>query len=197
MTDSISESIRLFRQYRNDESDAADQLFERYVNRLTALVRQRMSPRLAQRLDAEDVVQSAYRSFFVRAKDGNFEVKRGGDLWRLLAAITMNKLGRQIERHQAAKRNMNAELQPTDSTPQLADRLSAMTPTADDEAQFREELDQLTEGFTEGQVQMLTMRLAGYKLTEIAEQMGRTERTVRRLLDRVKSRLEQRLESLE
>ena len=72
--DSVNESIRLFERYRADESLAAEELFQRYVARLTALVRTRMSPRLARRLDAEDVVQSAYRTFFTRAKEGDFEL---------------------------------------------------------------------------------------------------------------------------
>jgi DNA-directed RNA polymerase specialized sigma24 family protein len=38
------------------------------------------------------------------------------------------------------------------------------------------------------------MRLAGYQIEEIAEKVGRSERTVRRLMDKIRNRLVGRLE---
>ena len=67
---------------------AAEALFVRYFERLKALARSRLSSRLARRTDAEDVVMSVYRSFFAGARAGRFTLTRGGDLWRLLSAIT-------------------------------------------------------------------------------------------------------------
>lgn len=64
---------------------------------------------MQQKLDPEDVVQSAYRSFFRHAQGGRYELKRSGDLWRLLAAITMNKVKGQVEFHRAAKRSIDQE----------------------------------------------------------------------------------------
>ena len=49
-------------------------LFNRYAGRLTALARLRLSHAVAARVDAEDVVQSAYRSFFVLARNGKIVV---------------------------------------------------------------------------------------------------------------------------
>jgi RNA polymerase sigma-70 factor (ECF subfamily) len=195
MSDPLNESIRLIERYRADDSQAATELFQRYVARLTALVRARMSPKLAQRFDPEDVVQSAYRTFFARAKEGEFELKRGGDLWRLLAAITIHKLGKQIERHVAAKRAIGAEQRdPSNADRPFADSPSTR-PSAEDEAMLHEEVEQLMCGLDESQCQMLWMRLAGYRLEEIAAETQRSERTVRRLLDKVRDRMQGRLNS--
>lgn len=193
MSDPITDSILLFEKYREDDSLAADALFERYVDRLTALVRKRMSAKLAQRLDAEDVVQSAYRSFFTKAKQGRYELKRGGDLWRLLAAITLNKLGKQIERHLAGKRTIQNE-QPIPDGSQAGGVLGPTTePSAEDEVALQEEVALLMDGLESYQTEMLTMRLAGYRIEEIANEVGRSERTVRRLLDKVKDQMQARL----
>ena len=35
-------------------------------------------------------MQSAYRSFFVGVREGRYALERGGDLWRLLVALTLH-----------------------------------------------------------------------------------------------------------
>ena len=58
-------SAELMARWRDGNQEAAEALFRRYVERLLALARGRMTSWLARRVDAEDVVQSAYRTFFV------------------------------------------------------------------------------------------------------------------------------------
>ncbi len=88
-------SAELLARFQDGDDRAAEEIFERYIDRLTRLARSRLSPKLAHRLDAEDVVMSAWRSFFVAAGAGRFSLKRSGDLWRLLVSITLHKLYRQ------------------------------------------------------------------------------------------------------
>ncbi len=197
MSDSLSESMLLFRQLRAGHSDAADQLFHQYVSRLIALVRARMAPKLARRFDAEDVVQSAFRSFFARAQVDAFEVERGGDLWRLLTAIALNKLRKQIERHLAGKRDVRAEEHLLGSS-QSANLLheSCHTPSPEEEVMLQDELEWLTKGLDQQQFEMLSMRLAGFRIAEIADEVDRSERTVRRSLSKLNDLLQARLDTL-
>ena len=102
-------SHELLKLYQDGQSEAATAIFDRYVARLIALARARIAPKLKKRVDPEDVVQSAYRSFFVHAKNQEYQLIRSGDLWRLLASTTLNKLYGQIEKHTAAKRNIDRE----------------------------------------------------------------------------------------
>src|SRR5687767_8694721 len=102
-------SLDLIRRVREGDADAATELFDRYVERLMGLVRKRLSTKLARRIDPDDVVQSAYRSFFVRAREGRFDVSESGDLWRLLAAIAINKVLLNARHHRAEKRNVTLE----------------------------------------------------------------------------------------
>ena len=60
----------LFGRVCTGDEKAADDLFDRFVDRLTALARDRRSPKLARRVDPEDIVQSAFRSFFRNARGG-------------------------------------------------------------------------------------------------------------------------------
>src|SRR5258708_13155234 len=84
-------------------------MFHRFAEKLIALGASRLSEKLGRRVDPEDVVQSAYRSFFVGARDGRYALERSGDLWRLLVAITMHKLHHQVERYTAVKRAVARE----------------------------------------------------------------------------------------
>ena len=59
----------LVTRYREGDELAAQELFARYVERLTRLARSRLSPKLSSRFDPDDVVLSAYRSFFLGARD--------------------------------------------------------------------------------------------------------------------------------
>jgi hypothetical protein len=54
-------------------------------------------------MDAEDVLQSAFRSFFGGLENGKFAVEGEGDLWGLLAAITLHKLYRQVRSGNAVR----------------------------------------------------------------------------------------------
>src|SRR6187401_772610 len=102
-------SQELLQRVEAGDSEAATAIFDRYVERLLALARTRVGAKLRRRIDAEDVVQSAYRSFFVHAVNHEYTLGEVGDLWRLLARITLNKLYSQVEKHTAARRNVHSE----------------------------------------------------------------------------------------
>ena len=57
-------SVRLVARWQAGDQQAAAEMFHRYAERLTALARSRLATKLASRVDPDDVVQSAYRSFF-------------------------------------------------------------------------------------------------------------------------------------
>src|SRR4051812_50134846 len=82
-------SAELLARYHDDHDEAAaEELFRRYSGRLTALARSRLSHALATRVDAEDVVQSAYRSFFRLARGGGVLLRGSGGPWRRRGRLT-------------------------------------------------------------------------------------------------------------
>jgi RNA polymerase sigma factor (sigma-70 family) len=173
----------LLARYQQGDSKATDELFHRYLNRLTQLARSRLSPRLAQRVDAEDVVLSAYRSFFVGARDGRFSLQRSGDLWRLLVAITLRKLHRQAAHHTAGKRSYRREepLSVGNSAPDPEQFVGEPSPT--EALAVADELEHIMNALDPVKRRVLELRLLDWTLDRIAADIGRSERTVRRLLD--------------
>src|SRR6516162_2561850 len=108
MSDTPSAEL-LARYHGHHDEAAAEELFRRYAGRLTALARSRLSRALAARVDPEDVVQSAYRSFFLLARDEEVLLRESGDLWRLLVRITLRKVYRSARRHRADCRTVERD----------------------------------------------------------------------------------------
>jgi RNA polymerase sigma-70 factor (ECF subfamily) len=186
-------SIHLVARWRDGDQLAADQLFRRYAEQLIALARTRLSSKLSQRVDPEDVVQSAYRSFFHGTKDGRYDIQRGGDLWQLLVVITLHKLQHQVRHNLAGKRSIHREqaLGAENSSVGLQAYVQAHEPSPVEALALAEELEQLMRKLPPLHRRMLELRLQGYSADEIATETQRCPGTVRRVLDRVKQDLEQ------
>jgi RNA polymerase sigma factor (sigma-70 family) len=184
----------LLARCRQGDAAASEAIFHRYVNRLVAFARTRLSAKLAQRVDPEDVVQSVYRSFFTRARDGQYTLDHSGDLWRLLATITINKLHKQVEFHSAQKRSFDREqsLSAEDSLGNFPAEQLAREPSPADAMAAVEELQLVMEKLSPLQRQMLELYLQGNDIADVAAAVERSERAVRRLLALVKQRLADR-----
>ena len=190
MDPSISQlpSDQLLLRYRQGAEDASREIFERYLARLTALARSRLAPRLARRTDPEDIVLSAYRSFFVGARDGRFVLQRSGDLWRLLVSITLHKLYQQVKRHSAESRDVQRE--------KMLEEAHAFSrePTAEEAVALADELEAILKPLDPLLRRVLELRLQGQSLEEIAAITMRSERTVRRSLAELREAIASRRE---
>lgn len=186
-------SRELLLRFQAGEDAAAGEVFDRYVAKLLKLTRRRISPKLARRIDPDDVVQSAYRSFFVHARDGDYVVRRAGDLWRLLVAITFNKLYGQVEIHTAQRRDIKRE-QTHDTTDSESDfPLTDVEPSPAEAAEISEQLRVFMEQLSQIERTILERRLAGSTIEQIADDVDRSQRTVRRLLQNIREQLSRQL----
>ena len=193
MTDQ-EDSVELLARWKEGDESAAAKLFDRYVGRLVRLARSRLSERMQRRVEPEDVVQSAYRSFFRKAGEDRYTLEKSGDLWKLMAAITVSKVRGQVEFHTAQKRGVYSEESVGGgSTFQVNPMAVAEDPTPDDAAQVVEELQQVMEKLDPLQRQILELALQNYEVDEITAKVERSARTVRRALQHVRQMLEGQL----
>jgi RNA polymerase sigma factor (sigma-70 family) len=185
----------LVARWRAGDQQAAAELFRRYVTRLTALARSRLSAQLAGRVDPEDVVQSVYRCFFADARAGRYEVERGGDLWQLLVTITLHKLQEQVRQNSRRKRAVQRQQNfgSEESLMGLQPHMLGHEPSPVEALALADQLDQLMRDLEPLHRRMLELRLPGHTVEEIAAATERTERTVRRVLDRITQQLQRRL----
>lgn len=198
--DEDNQGAELLARYQAGDQSAAQEIFDQYLMRLTALARTRLSPKMARRVDPEDIVQSAYRSFFRGAADDRYTLERSGDLWRLLAAIVMNKLHGQVEFHSAQKRSIKVEESMMlggkgDSTrPMINPEAFVKAPSVTELLGMTEELEQVMGQLPEVQRRILELSLQGHDTGEIAAEIERSERTVRRGLEAARELLAERFQ---
>lgn len=181
MHENTSES--LLNRYLGGSETASFELFQRYENRLIGLAQTRIFEVLKSKIAPEDIAQETFQTFFQLADRNDIRWQKRGDLWRLLAGIAINNVRRTHEHFSQAKRNVVREV----SLNQFADVLNRASPDATEE--LSELVEQLFGTLKPLEQKIVNLRLAGYDNSEIAKEISRSPRTVRRILESVKSSL--------
>lgn len=186
MTDDLTDDRELVAKYRAGSESAARELFDRYCEKLMRLSRRRIGQRMASRIDPEDAVQSAFRTFFARVKTDQFTFNGESDLFKLLVRLTVNKTLRQIAHHRAAKRDPGREAAQASSGDEV-DLLNQITngePAPEMQVALIEEFERFLSLLPDFDRKVLEMKFQGHTTAEIAEQLGSYERKIRRVFER-------------
>ena len=139
---------------------------------------------MVSRIDPEDVIQSAFRTFFSRVRNDEFTFEGQSDLFKLLVRLTVNKTLRQIAHHRAAKRDPGKEAGQGSSADDVFRALAACEPSPDVEVALVDEFERFLSQFSTFDRKVLEMKLDGHSTAEIAEALGSYERKIRRVLER-------------
>jgi RNA polymerase sigma-70 factor (ECF subfamily) len=170
------------------DPDAAAHILGRFTNRLIELARANLDSRVRQKVDPEDILQSVYKSFFLRHATGQLSFSGWDGLWALLALITTRKCGRWARMFHSAKREVDIEVPASDRSA-LA-QLFSDEPSPEEAAMLAEEVEQLLRELGKRDGEILTLALQGYTPAEISAQLHRPGRTVYRVLERIRVKLE-------
>jgi RNA polymerase sigma-70 factor (ECF subfamily) len=184
--------VDLMSRLRTGDQEAARLIFHRFARRLIGLAHSHLDARLRQKVGAEDVVQSALKSFFVRHAAGQFDLDNWNSLWSLLTTITLRKCGHKIEHFRAACRDVKRESAtlPSEDDSDASWQAIAREPRADEAALLVEAIEQLFAGLSEDDRRIVELAMQGYSPQEISDKLGVVERTVYRRLERTRARLE-------
>ena len=182
----------LMTRLRAGDDDAASEVFRRFTHRLIGLARSRLDHLIRGKLDPEDILQSVYRTFFRRhARDG-FALGSWDSLWGMLTVITVRKCDYRRKFFRAARRDVGREVAPPDgAVPDGEASPLARDPTPSEAARLTETVELLMKELSGRERDMLALGLQGCDAPEISARVGRSERTVQRVLKRVRLRLEQ------
>ncbi len=167
------------------EDDAATAIYSRYAARLLRLADQNTGDDLSSRIDAEDIVQSVFRTFFRRVNDGHYLIPEGDELWKLLLVIALNKVRMIAEHHRAAKRNVS-------QTQSIGD--ADFGQVADASQILRMTIDDLLATLPESHRQVVRARIDGYEIAEISQLVSVSRRSVERILQSFRKRLRKSLD---
>jgi RNA polymerase sigma factor (sigma-70 family) len=158
------------------DHQAAEEIWEQYFSRLTALARQRIANAPRTVADEEDVVASVFESFFRQAHEGKFpQLDDRQDLWKLLITITVRKAGRQ------AKRARNRDQ--THRSPVPIEEHVDAAPHADFTVEVTDELRRLFGMLDDPKLKVIGMcKLEGLTNAKIAKSLECSIATVERKL---------------
>jgi RNA polymerase sigma-70 factor (ECF subfamily) len=183
--DSLFQSLE---ELKSGDEQSACSLHDRYANRLLGLVRQRMDPQFNGRLDPEDILQSAFRSFFRIVSDSEWKADgRAERVWSLLCAIALNKLKQRVRFHSADKRSVKREIS------SAADLTDDRMPEA--EALIVDEMEWILVNSSELHQRILESLLQGDTAKDISLRQNCSLRTVYRVAERAIAQLKTRLEN--
>jgi RNA polymerase sigma-70 factor (ECF subfamily) len=180
----------LLARLRTGDDEAARRVFDQFARRLIGLARLRLDHRARGKVDAEDVVQSVFRTFFMRLQDGQFDLRDRDSLWALLVAITSHKCGRAVKQLHAQRRDVRRESAPPADDSGGGWEVFAAEPTPAEAAILAELVEQVFSGLSERERRILELHLQGHDADAIAEQVRRSTYTVQDVLKRVRRRIE-------
>jgi RNA polymerase sigma-70 factor (ECF subfamily) len=189
----------LLKRLRKGEDDAARQIFQQYAKRLIGLARVHLNSSVRRKVDPEDVVQSVFKSFFVRMGKGQFDLENRDNLWSLLVVIALRKCGHKVRDLHRQRQDIRKEASPQRAADDSASSWQALAPgpTPSEAAILAETVEQVFGGLKERERQIVELHLQGYEIADIQAQVQRSEYTVRDVLKRVRKRLERQRDKAE
>src|SRR3954471_17381452 len=178
---------------RARDPEAAAQVHQRFVRRLVLLACAQLQPWARARADRgpEDVVQSVFRTFFARCERGEFDLGHWGALWGLLVVITFRKCHLREDYLRAGRRDVGREVaRPMGPGGELGVwEALAREPSPEQAAVLAETVERWMFELRPAEREVVDLALRGESSPGIALLLGRSERTVRRVLRRAEDRL--------
>ena len=182
----------LIRSIRKGDGAAANDLFDRYIGKLDKLTDRQLASELSGRLDRDDITQSVFRTFFRRIGEGQYDIPEGETIWKLLAVITLNKIRSVGAHHRAAKRDIRKS-----SAAELT-KLGSVVSTDEDALRVLHlTIQDVVGNLPETQQQIIQLRLEEQDVSTIAKSVGRSKRTVDRVLHGFRASLQQAIDEAE
>ncbi len=180
----------LIRRARSGDGEAAEELVRRYEPTIRRTVHIHLrDARLRRLLDSMDICQSVFKSFFVRAASGQYQLETPEQLLALLVTMARNKLAGHARKPQVQRRD-----QRRGGTAGVAD--SAITaPGADPSQQVAAQdlLHEFRKRLSPEERLLADQRAQGREWAEIAAQQGRSPDALRKRLERALQRVARQL----
>jgi RNA polymerase sigma-70 factor (ECF subfamily) len=185
----------LMARAKSGEPAAIRDFLSRFEQEVRMMVRARLPRKLRTQFDSNDFVQAVWKSFFWNLRQNQREFANTDHLRGFLAGVVRNKVREQYRRlTRTEKYDVSREerLYIRRGDREVLRDVVSPDPSPSDAAQAGDRLEQLTAGRSQREVEVLTLRQEGLTFVEIAVQTGMNERSIRRIIASVRSRMEAR-----
>ncbi len=186
-------SAVLAEQLGEGNEEAASLLYQRFGPWLQQAVDRKIGSRLRRRIDAEDIMQSAFWSFLRRTADGQYDFEHSGALCRMLLTIAENKIRKAADFHQRERRCVDREHGSNIDVLQLDDH--DWQRAASDLADTIDEIAHIVDALDPRDAEFFRRRyFLGHSAGRISAETGWSLATVKRVLNYTAARVRQRVE---
>ena len=181
----------LLRRARAGDNGAIRDFLSQFEQEVRTMVRSRLPRKLRTQFDSTDFVQAVWQSFFVESDSRDFENVE--HLRGFLFGMVRNKVSEQHRRlTKTEKYDLAREerLYVRRGDREVPREVVSPEPSPSQAVQAADRMEQLTAGRSPLEIEVLTLRRQGLTFVEIAERTGINERTVRRVIETVRSLME-------
>lgn len=194
MEEANVEFTDLLARVRAHDKEAITSLLQRFEEDVRIMVRVRLPRALRNQFDSMDFVQAVWQSVLVHKGDDVGEFEDPGKFRGFLAAVARNKVFEEHRRRSTLKYDLGREerLYVRKGEREIPREVRAADPTPSETVQAGERLGQLIQGRSDHEKQVVELRRQGLTFDEIARQLGRDERSIRRVIDDIRRRMEER-----
>jgi RNA polymerase sigma factor (sigma-70 family) len=192
MAEGEHQETDLIQGLRAGEAEAVRRFCTLYGPLLEELADKNLPVGLRRRVDKDDIAQSACRTFLRRVHLGQFQLPDSDALWRLLCAIALTKVRERTRFHMAQRRGLRQEQSlaaGADTGGAASAEVVDRAPTPAEAAEFADQFERLMAALDGEEQQVVNLKLQDCTNDQVAERLGCSERTARRLLKRVQSKL--------
>ena len=194
-TDIPDDVADLIARARTGEESAIRDFLCRFEGELRIMVRGRLPRKLRSQFDSMDFVQAVWQSFFSDLDKLPPDLENVQHLRGFLAGVARNKVNQVYRRLTRTKKYSLARQQPLTvrrGGRDLVHEPISPEPSPSEDAQAHDRLAQLISGCTPREARVIQLRHLGLTFEEIATRMGLNERSVRRVIDQARIRMEAR-----
>jgi RNA polymerase sigma-70 factor (ECF subfamily) len=171
------------------DDGAARELLQRFEAEVRLVVRRQLPRLLRSRFDSLDFLQSVWGSFFRRMRTAPTEFEDSRHLVAFLARAAKNKVIDEYRRAGSRKNDMHRE-EPLWANGRRPRDLPDAIDSPSEVAQAHEAFGRLRELVPEEKRTIVEMKAEGLSSKEIGERLGISERTVQRVLEDLRRRVE-------
>ncbi len=180
---------------RAGDEAAVAALLGRFEPEIRTMVRVRLPRALRNQFDSMDFVQAVWKSVFTGKGDDAARFADVGQFRGFLAGVARNKVYEEHRRQTRTKKydlGREERLYVRKGDRDVPREVAAADPTPSETVQAGDRLGQLLRGRTAEEAQVVDLRRQGLTFEEIAARLGTSERSVRRVIESIRERMEAR-----
>jgi RNA polymerase sigma factor (sigma-70 family) len=180
---------------RAGDEAAVAALLGRFEPEIRTMVRVRLPRALRNQFDSMDFVQAVWTSVFTGKSDDAGRFADVGQFRKFLAGVARNKVFEEHRRQTRTKKydlGREERLYVRKGDRDVPREVAASDPTPSETVQAGDRLGQMIQGRSPEDAQVIELRRQGLTFEEIAGRLGTSERSVRRVIEAVRERMEAR-----